>query len=95
MNASPILTQIPGDVRKLFTDNRQDYINQSAATKNGVVATFAALPDKPNEPPAFDGSGSALSEPMCGDDFASIERDEHEAEYLEDILNEALKDIKQ
>lgn len=63
---------------KLLTDNREMYITQSANTKNGVVAPFAAPPSESEPSPDFDDDGGALS--MNGDDYAAIARDEYDLE---------------
>lgn len=61
MNTSPIINYLDDNVRKLFTDNRQDYINQSAATKNGVAAPFAAPLSESEPSPDFEDASGALS----------------------------------
>ena len=61
MNTAQILDPIPDNVRKLFTDNRESYIAQSANTKNGVVAPFAAPLVESELSPDFDDAGGALS----------------------------------
>lgn len=76
MNFNPIITHLDDNVRKLFA-NRQSYITQSANTKNGVVAPFAAPLSELELSPDFEDDSGALSEPMNGDDYSAIAQDEY------------------